>query len=158
MVTLMDLREKVNVCDAQSISKLYLKMTLRIREILRAIQKDEKSFSTYTLAEHPVVFATTHPIQELDSLEKLPPECAVVSAHAHDLASRLRSFKALIGTALCNTPHTAYNALANDVIYPVQQRIERDFIKRGIVMPEVFVWFRELYRDIIIEAARTQSR
>jgi len=158
MTTLIDARNKINAKDTTTIYKTYSLINLRIKELMHEIKKHEKQFSSYTIKYHPIAGKTLITIQELETLEKLPQEYKLIKNHANDLSNRLRTFKALIGTAFCNTPNLAYNALANDVVKPFKQNIENDINKQGIRMPEIFLLFRETYTQILIEAARTQEK
>jgi|SRR3989344_5428926 len=153
MTTLIDIRDQVKVCDEATISRIYTKITLLLKEIHREIRKHEKEFETFLIKQNPVSTITTLAITEINCLERLPEGCGKIQKHARELVGRLIEFKENVGTPLCKTAHQAYDTLANNIVNTLLKNVKRD-----MRMPEISLNLTGLYEDLIKDAAITQPK
>lgn len=153
MTTLIDIRKEVTVCNETAVRKIYTIIALRLRGIYYEIKRHEHYFSNYPIKDHPLTTYTTLIINEIDALHKLPEDCVVIKKHAHELALRLREFKAVIGTPFCKTAHQAYDWFGNNIVHVFWNAIKYDLAQ----LPDIPLQFIKLYEEILKDAVRTQQ-
>lgn len=147
-------QETAITCDEATIMKAYTKILTKLKWIHTEIKQNEKNFSNYPIANHPVKKAIIFAVLESNKLlhEKLG-ECFIPRQHAEELKLRLNEYQTLLGTPMCRTAKQAYDLLATHVVKVLLERLMKDLP----TMPALIAKYSEFYASILSDYSRLEK-